>query len=283
MNNFFNLIFMGIKSKYFKLIIITLFVVLIKKLILIIIKKQLVLINNNKTKFKILYFIKNVITILEFLIIYLIWENNLKNIMSFITFISAALTLSLKDFILNLFAGIYIRVNHVFKVCDRIEIDENIGDVINIGTFSFDIIEASKNYSNQSSGIVLTLPNSIIFAKPLKNYNKGFNFIWHEINIKLTLNSDINNCKKILYKIINSIEVIKNAPDKMRNELNKNVSYRMYFNKLEPIIYTNVLDDVLNLQIRFLINPKRVREVDSYIWTKVIEEYNNGNLKLIAK
>ena len=100
----------------------------------------------------------------------------IKNILTFISFISAAMTIALREFIYNLFSGIYIRVRKPFSVEDRIEIDETRGDVININMLNFEILEVSEkdHYNGQSTGIIVTIPNSMIFTKPLKNFNKIF-------------------------------------------------------------------------------------------------------------
>ena len=274
---------LNINNKYVILIVLTIFTLGIGRLIIHFIKKQLIRINNNRIKYKVLQFVKIVINVSEFLIIYLLWENNIKNVITLISFISAAITLSLKDIIFNLFAGIYIKINKPFKLEDRIEINGNKGDVINIGTFTFEILETNEEYGNQSTGIVLTIPNSLIFSHPIKNLNKGFKYIWHEMNVNLSIDADITESKKILYKIINNIDLIKVIPTKMKNELKNNTTYRMYFNKYDPVIYTEVKDNHIILKIRYLVNPKKARIVESYIWNEILKEYKNNNIELLNK
>ena len=274
---------LNINNKYVILIVLTILTLGIGRLIIHFIKKQLVRINNNRIKYKVLQFVKIVINVSEFLIIYLLWENNIKNVITLISFISAAITLSLKDIIFNLFAGIYIKINKPFKLEDRIEINGNKGDVINIGTFTFELLETNEDYGNQSTGIVLTIPNSLIFSHPIKNLNKGFKYIWHEMNVNLSIDADITESKKTLYKIINNIDLIKVIPTKMKNELKNNTTYRMYFNKYDPVIYTEVKDNHIILKLRYLVNPKKARIVESYIWNEILKEYKNNNLELLNK
>lgn len=274
---------LNINNKYVILIVLTILTLGIGRLIIHFIKKQLVRINNNRIKYKVLQFVKIIINVSEFLIIYLLWENNIKNVITLISFISAAITLSLKDIIFNLFAGIYIKINKPFKLEDRIEINGNKGDVINIGTFTFELLETNEDYGNQSTGIVLTIPNSLIFSHPIKNLNKGFKYIWHEINVNLSIDADITESKKTLYKIINNIDLIKVIPTKMKNELKNNTTYRMYFNKYDPVIYTEVKDNHIILKLRYLVNPKKARIVESYIWNEILKEYKNNNLELLNK
>lgn len=276
-------LFLSFDNKYTILIFYTILTLIIGKSLIYILKKQLIRINNNRLQYKTLNFIKLIISIIQILIIYLIWENNIKNAMTLISFISAAITLSLKDYILNLFAGFYIKLYKPFKLEDRIEIKGQKGDVINLGSLFFELLEISDNYGHQSTGVVSIIPNSIIFTETVKNMNKGFKYIWDEIKVQISLDSDVILAKKTLYKIINNIDVIKNIPIKMKNELKNNTSYRMYYNKYEPMIYTEVKDKHIELNIRFLINPKKARLVESYIWNEILKEYKNENIQLIKE
>lgn len=276
-------LFLSFDNKYTILIFYTILTLIIGKSLIYILKKQLIRINNNRLQYKTLNFIKLIISIIQILIIYLIWESNIKNAMTLISFISAAITLSLKDYILNLFAGFYIKLYKPFKLEDRIEIKGQKGDVINLGSLFFELLEISDNYGHQSTGVVSIIPNSIIFTETVKNMNKGFKYIWDEIKVQISLDSDVILAKKTLYKIINNIDVIKNIPIKMKNELKNNTSYRMYYNKYEPMIYTEVKDKHIELNIRFLINPKKARLVESYIWNEILKEYKNENIQLIKE
>lgn len=276
-------LFLSFDNKYTILIFYTILTLIIGKSLIYILKKQLIRINNNRLQYKTLNFIKLIISIIQILIIYLIWESNIKNAMTLISFISAAITLSLKDYILNLFAGFYIKLYKPFKLEDRIEIKGQKGDVINLGSLFFELLEISDNYGHQSTGVVSIIPNSIIFTETVKNMNKGFKYIWDEIKVQISLDSDIILAKKTLYKIINNIDVIKNIPIKMKNEIKNNTSYRMYYNKYEPMIYTEVKDKHIELNIRFLINPKKARLVESYIWNEILKEYKNENIQLIKE
>ena len=102
--------------------------------------------------------------------------------MTVISFISAGITIAIRDIILNLFAGLYIKAKKPFKLEDRISIDGVTGDVILINNLSFKILEVSdKPNGEQSSGLIINIPNSYIFSKTLKNYNLAFKYVWDEV------------------------------------------------------------------------------------------------------
>lgn len=218
-------------------------------------------------------------------IIFLILNPYMKNVITIISFVSAALTLALREMITNWFAGLYIKIKKPFKVEDRIEIDSKKGDVINISDLSFEMLEVGERvYGEQSTGIIVHLPNSIIFSKPIKNYNKAFKYIWNEILVEVPLDADIEKTKDVLYKIINKNEIVKRIPKKMSDQVDDvSLEYRIYYNKLKPIIYTKVVDSHVELYIRYLVHPKKNRNVENEVWLDILEAYKNKEIELYKK
>ncbi len=224
---------------------------------------------------------KAVFTILFSIITLLIWQNELKDIITLISFVSAALTLALRDIIYNYFSGIYIKLSKPINVEDRIKVGDTTGDVINISSLSFELLEVDLE-TNQSTGKIIHIPNSQIFSAQIKNYNTAFKYIWDEISINISLNSDIDKAKKILLKIVTTNEIIKDIPKKMKMEIKNSTSdYRIYYNKLTPIIYTKIKENKITLTARFLIHPKKQRNVESDLYEKIFQEYKKNSITLI--
>ena len=74
--------------------------------------------------------------------------------------------------------------------------------------------------------------------------------------------------------------MIKNVPNKMKNQIKNNTSYRMYYNKYDPVIYTEIKNNKIILKIRYLVNPKKARIIKSYIYNEILKEYKKGNINL---
>ena len=70
----------------------------------------------------------------------------------------------------------------------------------------------------------------------------------------------------------------------MENEVrDASADYRIYFNNLEPIIYVEVVDDHIDLYLRFLVHPKKKRNIENSIWLDIIKSYNDGIIELYKK
>ena len=262
----------GMEGPYANLIIDTLLIIIFVKIV------QKVsnfffskIFKKNKTRFNFRKKVSFVCNIFLVFIIIIIWEDFLLKFITLFSFVTAAIAYSLRDTIINFFAGIYIRLAKPFQVEDRIMICNHIGDVVNISNLSFEVLEVN-NDTFQSTGSIVHIPNSKVISEPLINYVKVFKYVWNETEVKISIESDIKKVKGILYSIVNNNDIIKSIPGKMINELNNNSSYRIYYNKLDPIIYTNIKDKYVSMNIRYLVHPKKKRNV--------INEINNQLLKL---
>ena len=261
-----------------KTIIIIFLILVVEKIGIRIIKRT----RDSKKEYNYTKKYKLIIRIIILSAIIIVWGEYIKNFLTLISLVSAAFTIAIRDLIFNFFCGIYIKIVKPFVVEDRIEINGYKGDVVNINTMNFEILEVSNvDTTGQSTGIIIHLPNSIIFNYPLKNYNKAFKYIWDEITIRIPLDYDVNKAKKVLYKIVNSNEIIKKIPPKLKKQINNvSNSYRIYYNQYDPIIYTKINADHIELQIRYLIHPKKARYVESIISSDILLAYKNGEIEI---
>lgn len=273
----------GINKEYIHLTILTILAVLFFDLIKLATRKiysQLPVSDKKK------YFrnrkIKISLTIICWLVVILIWKEQIKSLITLISFVSAAVTIALREIIFNFFAGIYINAKKIFDIEDRIEIKGIKGDVITMHSLGFEMLEiADGNEYEQSTGKIVHIPNSAVFSEPTKNFTKAFKYIWDEIKINIELDSDVEETKSYIYNILKNIDILKEIPKKMEDQVDDvTVEYRIYYNKLEPIIYTRINESHIELSLRYLVHPKKIRIVQNEIYLKVLEEYNKGNIKL---
>ncbi len=274
-----------INEKLLSVILATIFVLcifsLIKKLIQVFVNRSM----TGRKGFLTNHFLQVLINLIEILALLSIWSDSIKSVMTLISVVSAAMTIALRELILNYFCGLYIKIKKPFKVEDRIEIDDIRGDVMNISSLEFEVVEVStKEEHGQSTGVVVTFPTSVVLSKPIKNITKGFKYVWNEIVVKVDMDCDLVKNKKEIYKIVNNLETIKNIPLKMKKELEQiNSTNRIYFNQFEPMIYTKIVEDHVELTVRYLMHPKKARYVESVIWNKIYLAYKDKKINLYTK
>lgn len=276
----------GFDKEYVRLTILSIIVLIIYKITRVLIKKIYeILPMNDKKKFYRNRNIQIVVTIVFLIILFLMWGEKLEGLITIVSFISAGIAIAIREIIFNFFAGMYIKFRKPFDVEDRIEIDTIKGDVINIHSLGFEMLEVGERIGGeQSTGRITHIPNSYVLTRSLKNYTKAFKYIWDEIKIDIELDSDIKKTEEILYEILFDNETLKEIPKKMEDAVDDIIlEYRIYYNNLDPIIYTKIVDAHIELNLRYLVHPKKARNVQDEIYKRILEEYQKGTIKLYIK
>ena len=237
---------------------------------------------SNKKKYFRNRMLKIALNIISIILVVLLWGHRISGMVTIISFLSAGIAIAVKEIIFDFFAGIYINMKKIFELEDRVEINGIKGDVVNIRSLGFEVLEVGDRvHAEQSTGRIIHIPNSFVFLYPLKNYTKAFKYIWDEITVKVPLDADIEKTKEVLYDIVNSNEILESIPKKMEDAVaDVTVEYRIYYNYLDPIIYTEIVDSHVELYIRYIVHPKKSRIVEDEIYLKILEEYRNGHIRL---
>lgn len=213
-------------------------------------------------------------TVLLIILIGSIWIKGLRSLTTILGLASAGIAIAMHDTIANLAGWAFIMSRKPFKVGDRIEVNGIIGDVIDIRILQFSVVECGNWVdAEQSTGRIIHIPNSKALRDPIANYQIGFEYIWNEIPVLLTFESNWKKAKEILTKIAdeNVMHLSEGAQQQIRKAAKK---YFIQYNKLTPIVYTTVKDSGVMLTIRFLVNPRQRRSSEHSIWEAILDAFN---------
>ncbi|MEA3496874.1 MAG: mechanosensitive ion channel family protein [Bacteroidota bacterium] len=253
-----------------KSIIVILVLWIFKKIIGRIIHKN---IKDSKTIYQWSKTVGYIFALIGFLLIGKIWFKGAKSFLTIFGLFSAGIAIALKDVFVNLAGFIFIMWRQPFEVGHRIEIGKVSGDVVDIRPFQFTILEIGNWVdADQSTGRMIHVPNGKVFTEHLANYHFGFEYIWDELPILLTFESDWKKARKILEKL--ALEYEKNIPKKVERQIKKSArKYLIIYNKLTPIVYLNVKENGVLLTIRFLVEPKKRRSTREFFWENILTEF----------
>ncbi|SMO69441.1 mechanosensitive ion channel family protein [Gracilimonas mengyeensis] len=209
------------------------------------------------------------------LVIGQIWFAAIGSLGTFLGLLSAGLAIALKDPVSDMAGWLFIIWRTPFDVGDRIQIGDTKGDIIDIRVFKFTILEIGNWVdADQSTGRVIHIPNHMIFNQNIANYTADFEFVWNEISVLVTFESDWKKAKNILQQTID--DKTKEFVEKAREEVKRaEKSYLIQYRYLTPIVYTDVKNSGINLTVRYLSNPRTRRSTAQALWESVLDEFAN--------
>lgn len=218
--------------------------------------------------------ISTIISILTFGAILAVWFQETTTLVVAYGILSAGVAIALQDLLKNIAGGIIFVPTGAAKAGDRIQVEKEIGDVLDINILYTTIMEIQEWVDgDQYSGRIIQIPNSFVLNKPVRNYTKDFSFIWDEIHLMLTYSSNWKKAREIVIKIAHEIT----SPFEMlaKNELVKmGGKYFIEPGDVEEKIYIKITDNWIDLRLRYVVNPHKRRLIRHLLNEKILEAFS---------
>src|SRR5690606_1367024 len=132
-----------------------------------------------------------------------IWITDTSSLIVSYGIIGAALAFAVQDVFKNFVGGILIIASGYFRVGDRISIGDHVGDVMDIGIMNTTMMEIRGWVKgDQPSGRLVVVPNAQVINHVFFNYTRDHSFVWDEISIPLTYESDWRKARDIILSIL---------------------------------------------------------------------------------
>ncbi len=204
-----------------------------------------------------------------------IWVDGLSQIGTFLGLVSAGVAIALKDLLVDVAGWLVLITKPPFEVGDRIQIGPHSGDVVDTSILHFHLLEIGNWVdSDQSTGRLIRIPNSKILTDPIANYTSEFPFLWHEIPVVFTFESNWRRAKTLLLEMVT--EASAETSDRAAESLRKRPSRMLIsYGTVTATVYTSVLDHGVCLSMRFLTDPRRRRQFDQALWERVLDLVSN--------
>ncbi len=206
-----------------------------------------------------------------FLLVGRVWFEGVGSLATFLGLLSAGIAIALRGPVTDMAGWVFLIWRQPFKVGDRIEVGSNKGDVIDVRFFKFTILEIGNwVHADQSTGRVIHIPNHLVFNESIANYTSDFEFIWNEIEVILTFESDWKKARKLLEKISEDHlkDYVEDAEQQVRRATK---SYLIRYKNLTPIVYTEVVEIGIKLTIRHFTNPRKRRGINQMMWEDILD------------
>lgn len=140
------------------------------------------------------------------LLLFVLWFSQLQVVLVSLVAVAAAVVIATKEIIMCVMGGIYLRQNRLFKEGHRIEVDDVRGYVIERLFLTTKVLEIGpEKNSQQTTGEVIAIPNSIFLTKAVKNESSFKGYSIKSFQFRLNIEDDIEEFEKEILEKSNEI------------------------------------------------------------------------------
>ena len=206
------------------------------------------------------------------LLVTILFEDRLGRISFALGVAGAGVVVALQDVIASFAGWFAIGLSNLYTIGHRIQIGDMKGDVIDISIMRTTVMETGSWVSGDLyNGRVLRIPNSYVLRGPIFNYSQGFRFVWDEIKVSLTANSDPHLAKETLLRVAKE----KVAGYLAEAEISwKTVAdnYRLENPPLEPTVSLVVSGGSLEFTLSYIVDYASRTAMKDLLFTQIVEE-----------
>jgi small-conductance mechanosensitive channel len=239
-------------------------------------------IRDSRSKYTATKVISVIESVLMIAAVALIWVRDLQALTVFFGIIGAGVAIALQDVFKNFAGSLTILLTRVYGVGDRIEIDGRYGDVMDIGIMNTTLMEIREWVAgDQPTGRLIIIPNGQLITKSVQNYSRDHSFLWDEIQIPVTYESDWKRAIEILIGIAQretgDISQVAEVEIERIGE-----KYFLPRKDIQPAVYVTLTDNWILLSVRFVTYVRERRVVRARLNQLILEAFEQEDGITIA-
>ncbi|MGC9520698.1 MAG: mechanosensitive ion channel family protein [Anaerolineae bacterium] len=172
------------------------------------------------------------------------------------------------------FAGyLSIVIGDIFRIGDRVRIGNVIGDVIDIGILRTSLMEIGEWVkAEQYTGRIVTVANRSIFTDPVLNYTARWPYLWDEITIPISYDSDWRLARDIVMERAQAYtaELQAKASAELQDMMRR---YPVQETTVEPTLYVVMTDNWIEMTLRYVVKVRQRRAVAAALHRELLEHF----------
>lgn len=226
------------------------------------------------------------INIVGALLIFAIWVERLGDLSVALGIFAAGLAFALQEVIGSIAGWLTIISGRPFSVDDRIETGSIRGDVVDVGILRTTLMEIGNwLQGDHNTGRIVTVSNAFIFKEPLYNYSAYLHFIWDEISLPITYESDWQKAIAIM------IETVQKHPHYQKllpqAEAQRRQARRMLLvvklTPLEPRVFVKLTDNWIALGMVYPVENDLRRAFRSEVSQLILAEFAEAGIRIASE
>lgn len=204
-----------------------------------------------------------------------VWSEATNTLVLLFTLFLVLIGLALKDLVMNFAGYLYIHVRCPFRIGDRIEINGQRGEIYDITLFDFTLLEIGGRLRTENvSGRILHIPNRDVFTHVLANYNRAQPYLWSELTVPITFDSNLEKAEKIILDI--ATEHLKHVVRKSDSEDLDGLSGELEISdeQAAPTLTLDATGSGIDITLRFLTPYRETSSIRTKIWRQILLQFS---------
>ena len=200
------------------------------------------------------------------------FASRLGSIVTFAGLLTAGVAVALQNVILSIVGYFFLIGKFGIKVGDRVQIGGVTGEVIDIGLVRLHLMELGGG-ADTPTGRVVAFSNSIVFqpAAGLFKQIPGTSFVWHEITLILSPDTDYGSVKERLLEAVGTVLAdYHDEMERQNREMEKTLISTSGYD-LRPSIQLRFSSSAVEATIRFPVDLQHASETDERVSRELLK------------
>ena len=175
--------------------------------------------------------------------------------------------------VIGSFAGyLNIVTGNLLRIGDRVRIGNVVGDVLDITILRTTVMEIGEWVkADQYTGRIVSIANRVVFSEPVFNYTQHWHYLWDEIVIPITYDSNWRRAAEIMLeqgREYSSCFLIQ-AKTELGDTMKRYPALRD--TPVEPMLYIVMTDNWIEMTLRYVVEAWQRREVKGQLHRELLQ------------
>jgi small-conductance mechanosensitive channel len=225
------------------------------------------------------------VTLLAALLIFGIWVQRAGDFSVALGILAAGLAFALQEVIGSIAGWVTIVTGQPFTIGDRIETGGIRGDVVDIGLLRTKLMEIGNWLGgDHNTGRIVTVSNAFIFKEPLFNYSRHLHYIWDEVTLPATYESDWQRATRIMIDAAQQHPLFQELLPKAQEQRRRTRrEFAIKITPLEPRVFVRLTDNWIELGLVYPVDTDSRRTFRSEISQRILTEFAAASISIASQ
>ncbi len=218
--------------------------------------------------------LRNAVFVIGSFLIFAVWLGIGSNFTTAMGILGAGVAFASQELIGSFTGFLNIITSNLYRIGDRVRIGDVTGDVLDINLLRTTVMEIGEwVQADQYTGRIVSIANRFVFSDPVFNYTKYWHFLWDEITLPFTYESDWRLAAELMLQ--HGQQYSEDVQGTAKAGLEKLRTQYPVLEDLpvEPTLYIVMTDNWVEMTLRYVVETHSRRQVKAELHRELLEHF----------